>query len=163
MSSTLFTAAVIIGAVFIFIIGFVLLHKKRHNKKLAKQKSVLDDVIWKNKLEIVEQESINNYVLAIDRVNFVLLYIHFGNEKEEVGLIDLWQIRAVKVSTEDNSIYEQRKGKTILVDKQVSKLQLELTSVEVQAKTNLVLYEYKDGMQNFVEIKKKGRILVPSN
>ncbi|MDB5246843.1 MAG: hypothetical protein JWQ40_1237 [Segetibacter sp.] len=155
MSSTLFTAAIILGGVFIFIILFVLLHKKGHNKKLAKQKAVVDDVIWKNKLEIIEQESINNYVLAIDKVNFILLYIKFSGPKEEAVLIDLGQVREVKITTEDNTVYEQRKGKAVLVDKQVSQLQLEITTAGMQLKTSLVLYEYKDGMQDFVHIKRR--------
>lgn len=154
MSETLFTATIILGAISILIFFFVLIHKKGHNKKIAKQKVVLADIIWKNKLEIVVQETIKNYLLAIDKVNFVLLYINFGKEKEEVVLVDLWQIKAVKVTTEDNSIYEQRKGKTVLIDKQVSKLQLELALADVQAKSSLILYEYKDGMQDFVEIKR---------
>jgi hypothetical protein len=37
----------------------------------------------------------------------------------------------------------------------VSKLQLEIPLVDEQQKTNLVLYEYKDGMQNIVEIKRR--------
>ncbi|MCW3110069.1 MAG: hypothetical protein JWQ09_4575 [Segetibacter sp.] len=155
MNETLFIAAIILGAIFLFIILFVLLHKRGHNKKIARQKIVLADIIWKNKLELAVQETINSYLLALDKVNFILLYINFSNEKEEVVLIDLWQVRTVKVTTEDNSIYEQRKGKSVLVDKQVSKLQLEITSVDVEQKTNLVLYEYKDGMQNFVEIKRR--------
>jgi hypothetical protein len=154
MSETLFIAAIILGAIFIFIIFFVLLHKKGHNKKIARQKVVLADILWKNKLEISVQETINNYLIAIDKVNFILLYINFSKEKEEVILIDLWQIKAIKVTTEDNSIYEQRKGKPVLIDKQVSKLQLEITLVDVEAKANLILYEYKDGVQNFLQIKR---------
>jgi hypothetical protein len=88
MSSTLFTAAIILGAVFIFIIGFSLLHRKRHNKKLAGQKAVFTDIVWKNKLEIAEKETVNDYLLAIDKINFVLLYINFSNEKEEPILLD---------------------------------------------------------------------------
>lgn len=154
MSSSLFIASIILGTVFIFIVVFILLHKKRDRKKLARQKLVMADIVWKNKLEIGKKETINEYVLAIDKVNFVLLYINFRNEKEEVNLIDLWNIKTAKVATEDNSIYEQKKGKPVLVDKQVTGLQLEITLVE-NTKTNLVLYEYKDGMHDFVHIKRR--------
>lgn len=154
MSSALFTAAIVLGAVFIFIIGFILLHKKGHNKKLGRQNTVFADIVWKNKLEISEKETINDYLLAIDKINFVLLYINFGEQKKEVALIDLWNIKTVKVTTEYNSIYEQRKGKQVLIDKQVNKLQLEVTLAENQ-KTNLVLYEYKDGMRDFLYIKSR--------
>lgn len=155
MTSALFTAAIILGTLFIFIILFILLHKKGSNKKLVKQKLVFADIIWKNKLEIIERETINNYLLALDKVNFILLFIDFSQSKEEVVLTDLWQIKTVKVTTEDNSVYEQRKGKSVLVDKQVSQLQLEITLVDNQPKMNLVLYEYKDGMHEFVHIKSR--------
>lgn len=154
MSSALFTAAIVLGALFFFIIFFILLHKKGHNKKLARQKTIFADIVWKNKLEISERETINDYLLAIDKINFVLLYVNFGGQKEEVALIDLWNIKTVKVTTEDNSIYEQRKGKAVLIDKQVNKLQLEIALAENQ-KTNLVLFEYKDGMQDFINIKQR--------
>jgi hypothetical protein len=154
MSSALFTAAIILGAVFIFIIGFTLLHKKGRDKKIAGQKTIFADIVWKNKLEISEKETINDYLLAIDKINFVLLYINFGQQKEEVTLIDLWNIKTAKVTTEDNCIYEQKKGKPVLVDKQVSQLQLEVTLAE-NKNVMLVLYEYKNGMQDFVHIKQR--------
>lgn len=153
MTSTLFTAAIILGAVFIFIIFFSFLHKRGNNKKVAQQKLVFADIVWKNKLQISEKQSINNYLLAIDRINFALLYINFSSAKEEVVLIDLWKIRTVKVTTENNSVYEQRKGKSVLVDKQVNKLQLEITMIDNQPTANLVLFEYRDGMQDFLKIK----------
>jgi hypothetical protein len=153
MSEALFTAVVMLGAIFIFIFLFVLLHKRGHHKKLAKQRVVLADVTWKNKLELGEQETINNHLLAIDNINFILLYINFCNEKEDVRLIDLWQIKSAKVTTEDTSIYEQRSGKSVLVDKKVIKLQLEITLADVTPKVNLVLYQFSNGMQEFVQIK----------
>jgi hypothetical protein len=153
MSNAIFTAAIILAALFVFIIFFKFLHRKGHNKRLIRQKVVLADIAWKNKLEISVQETINNYLIAIDKVNFVLLYIDFGKEKEEVILLDLWQIKAVKVIIEDTSIYEQRKGKVVLMDKQVSKLQLEVELIDAPANANLLFYEYKDGVQNFLEIK----------
>jgi hypothetical protein len=154
MSSALFTAAIILGVVFIFIIGFTLLHKKGHDKKIARQNIIFADIVWKNKLEISEKETINDYLLAVDKTNFVLLYISFGQPKEEVTLIDLWNIKTAKVTTEDNCIYEQKKNKPVLVDKQVTKLQLEVTSAGNKSEM-LVLYEYKNGMQDFVHIKQR--------
>lgn len=156
MTSTLLTAAIILGAVFIFIIFFIMLHKKGHNKKLEKQKAVFADCVWKNKLEISENETINNYLLAIDKLNFVLLYINFNEPTEVVHLIDLWNVKSAKVVTEDNSVYEYKKGKSILVDKHVSSLHLEVTLADNnQSKPYLLLYEYKDGMQDFVYIKRR--------
>lgn len=155
MSETLSTLAIVLSVLFVFIILFVLLHKRGHNKKLAQQKLLFADTIYKNKLEISEKETINSYLLAIDKINFTLLYINFSGPEGEVVLIDLWRIRSAKVITEDNSVYEQRKGKSVLVDKQVSKLQLEVTLVDAPSKTNLVLFEYKDGIQDFIYIKER--------
>jgi len=156
MSSTLLTAAIVLGALFIFILLFVWMHKKEHNKKVAKKKIIFADIAWKNKLEISEKESINNCELAIDRTNFILLYINFSTPKEEVTLVDLWQIKTVKVATEENSVYEYRKGKSILVDKQVINLHLEITFAENDKPTlQLPLHQYKDGMHDFVLIKSR--------
>jgi hypothetical protein len=159
MYSTLFIAAIILGAVFGFIILFVVLHRQSHNKKLAKQKVIFADIVWKNKFEISEKESIGNYLLAIDKINFVLLYINFSDAKEEMTIVDLWNIKTVKVTTEDNAIYEQRKGKAVLIDKQINKLQLEVTLVGNQS-VNLVLYQYKDGLQDLMAIKRRANYWV---
>ena len=155
MSSTLLIAAIILSTVFFFIIVFILLHQKAHNKKIAKQKAVFAGYVWKNKLEISEKETINDYLLALDDANFVLLYLNLRQEKEEAALIDLWQIKTVNVNTEDTCVYEQRKGKSVQVDKLVSKLQMQVTLVDSQKKADLVLYEYKDGMKDFEHIRKR--------
>jgi len=154
MTSTLFTAAIILGAIFIFIVFFIALHKKKHNKKLEKQKVIFTDLVWKNKLEISEKENINSYLLALDKINFVLLYIHFKEEKEEVELIDLWRIKAARAVNEDNSIYEQKKGKSLLVDKQITKIQLEVLLHDM-TKVNLALYEYQEGIQDYMFIRRR--------
>ena len=153
MYSTLITISIVLGILFVFIILFVLLHKRGHNRKLVQQNVIFTNAVYQNKLDISEKETVNGHMLAIDRTNFTLLYINFRGPKEEVFLTDLWQIQTVKVTAEDNAVYEQRKGKSVLVDKQVIKLQLELAFVDSQPKANLVLYEYKDGMQDFVHIK----------
>jgi hypothetical protein len=71
MHSTLFIAAIILGAVLVFIILFIVLHKRSDNKKLAMQKVIFADIVWKNKFEISQKEIINDYLLAIDKINFV--------------------------------------------------------------------------------------------
>jgi hypothetical protein len=152
MHSTLFIAAIILGAVLVFIILFIVLHKRSDNKKLAMQKVIFADIVWKNKFEISQKEIINDYLLAIDKINFVLLYVNFSEPKEEVVIIDLWNIRTVKFMTEDNNVHGERKGKAVLVDKQVNKLQLEVVLVDNE-KINLVLYQYKDGVQDLIAIK----------
>ncbi|WP_018614658.1 hypothetical protein [Segetibacter koreensis] len=155
MSSTLLIAAIILCTVFFFIIVFISLHRKGNNKKIARQKAAFADCVWKNKLEISEKETINDYLLALDEANFVLLYMNLSQEKEEAALIDLWKINTVNVTTEDTYVYEQRKGKPVQVDKLVSKLQIQVTLVDSQIKANLVLYEYKDGMKDFSFIRKR--------
>jgi len=155
MTSALITAAIILGAIFIFVFLFILIHKKGHNKKLARQKVVLADIIWKNKLEISEKETINDYMLAIDKKNSVLVYIDFSMSKEVASIIDLWNIKTVKVKKEEESIYMQRKWKPVLLGKQTKLIQLEATVVDNEQKTNLVLYEYKDGLQDIVQINRR--------
>jgi hypothetical protein len=51
--------------------------------------------------------------------------------------------------------YEQRKGKSILVDKRVSKLQIQVTLIDDQPVADLVLYEYKNAIEDFIYIKKR--------
>ena len=80
-------------------------------------------------------------------------YINFNVPKEEVVLIDLFQIRTIKVISEDNNVYYQRKWKSILLGRNGSKIGLEVTFVDEQPKANLFLYEYKDGMQDLIHIK----------
>ena len=155
MLETLLTAAVVLGIIFIFIVLFIFLHKTRDNRKLAKYKVVLAEVAWKNKLDLAEQETINHYIIGIDKINFILLYIDFSNDKEEVILLDLWGMKDLKVTTEDNNVYEQRKGKSVLVDKHVAKLKLEVTLIDAASKVDLVLYQYGDGMQDFLPIKER--------
>ena len=122
---------------------------------MAIQQNLVAEIISKNKLEIAEKELINNHLLAIDKINFMLLYVNLRNPKEEAVLIDLWQIKTVKISTEDNSYYEQKKGKSVLVDKQVSKLQIQVTLIDGQSVADLVLYEYKNALEDFIYIKKR--------
>ena len=155
MTSSLFTIAIVFAIVFIFILLFRLFHKKGKHSKITMQKELVADIISKNKLEITEKEAINNYLLAIDKTNFMLLHINLSDPNEAAVLIDLWRIKTVKVSTEDNSVYEQKKGKSVLVDKRVSKLQIQVTLIEDQPPADLVLYEYKDAIEDFIYIKKR--------
>jgi hypothetical protein len=94
-------------------------------------------------------------LLAVDNINFVLLYINFRGPKEEGVLIDLSQIRTTEVNAGNNCVYEKRNGKSMLVNNQVSKMELEITFVDVQPKTSLVLYECRDGMQDLVHIRRR--------
>jgi hypothetical protein len=114
MTSSLFTIAIVFAIVFIFILLFRLFHKKGKHSKIAMQKKLVADIISKNKLEITEKEAINNYLLAIDKVNFMLLYINVIDPNEAAVLIDLWQIKTVKVSTEDNGVLRAEKRKVYI-------------------------------------------------
>ena len=154
MSSTLITAATVLAAAILFIIVFIIVHRVNHNKKLAHQKVIFADVVWKHKLEIAEKETINDYLLAIDNINFVLLYINFNKEKEGVKLVDVWNIKSVKVASVDNAVYEHRQGKPVLVDKQVVKLQIEVALLDGDD-VDMVLYEYKDGVQDIGLVRDK--------
>jgi hypothetical protein len=156
MAATLFTALIIIGATSFVIMFFILLNRRHHNRRIAKQKIVLNELIWKHKLEIIEKENINDCVLAIDMINFVLLYVNFRRPEEVITIIDLWKVKSASVITEESSIYEQKKENAVLVDKQVSKLQLEVSLSDANAsKSFLMLFAYEDGMHDFLEIKRR--------
>lgn len=155
MVSTLFTAAIVLGLLFLFIIFFVQLHKKKDNKKLANQKVIISDLIWKNNLEISEQEGINNCFFAIDKINFVLLYVHFQNNTHEAQLIDLWNVKSAKISLEDNCVYEYKKGKSVLSDKQLDKLFIELSFINNPEKMPLLIYDLHDGLLDLLQIKSR--------
>jgi len=89
MVPTLLPALVILGIVILVVMLFSMVHKKTQNKKRLRQKVVFADCVWKNKLAISESETINNYLLAADKLNFILLYISFSGIKEVVHVIDL--------------------------------------------------------------------------
>jgi len=59
------------------------------------------------------------------------------------------------VDIEENSIYEDKKGKSVFVEKQISKLQLELASKDAGKSEELpTFYQlYKDGMVDFNKLK----------
>lgn len=155
MASTLFTAGLILGITFLFIFFFSLLHKKGKQKLLANQKTKFEDLVSTNNLTIFEKEQFENYLIAIDTLNAKLVYLNFSNTEEEAKVIDLQKIKTTKVDVEENSIYEDRKGKSVFVEKQNTKLQLELTPKDgSQAKELLTFYQvYKDGMLDFNKLK----------
>jgi hypothetical protein len=154
MISTLITAAIILGAIAIFVILFIMAHKKTHRKLLERQKVVFADCVWKSKLAISEKETINNHLLAIDQTNFILLYINFNEPKEVIYLIDLWNVKSVSLANGDNSMPEHGKDKSAFYDKQAGSVNLAVTLTEnSQPDLRLYLYQYKDGIQDLVFIK----------
>jgi hypothetical protein len=157
MTPTLITAAIIIGATFLFIMFFSLLHKRDRKQKLAKQKIAFSELVARNQLEISEKEELNNYIIAIDKNKFQLVYLDFSGTDAEKIVIDLRKVKSVKVDTEENSIYEERKGKSILIEKQVIKLQLAISLNDPHLSPNfLPFYQmYKDGIQDFTTVKNR--------
>ena len=155
MISSLLPIGIVFLIVFLFILLFRYLHNKGKNEKIAVQKELLANVISANKLHVSESESINNYLLTIDKINFILLYFNLNDPAVKPVIIDLWQIKTVKITTEDNSIYGQKKGKPVLIDKKVSRLQIQVTFTEDQGDTDLVLYDYKDALEDYIHIKKR--------
>jgi hypothetical protein len=157
MASTLFTAALIIGAIIILTAIFNWLHKQRQQKKIAIQKTFFENIVAKHNLRISEKEEINSYLFAIDKAGYRLLHLNFGKPEEETTVIDLQKIKAVKLDTEETSIYEIKKGKSVLSEKHITKLQLAVNFKDPnQPQKLLALYQYQDGMQNLISTKRRG-------
>ncbi len=112
--STLITAAVIIVSLVIFVGLLNLLNKKAKHTRALRQENVFEALVWKNKLAIHQKEHINDYILAIDKLNFLLVYIDFSMPKE-AAIIDLWNVRSVKLITETTGLYEQKKQQMQIV------------------------------------------------
>jgi len=157
MAYILFTACIILGLTFLFIFFFSQLHKNGRRKRLTEQQSKFERLVTAHNLTVSEKELFDKYVIAIDVEKGLLVHIDFSDTIDSTKLIDLHKIKTVKVNTEENSIYEEKKGKSYLVEKQLTKMQLELTPKDTnQPKQLLPFYQlYKDGQHNFSGIKKR--------
>jgi hypothetical protein len=156
MASTLLTAGILLGITFLFIFLFSLLHKKGKNKALANRNAKFNALVAKNNLTIKEREEFEQYQIAIDTTNLKLLYLNFTATTEDVKVIDLQKIKTAKVDIEENSIYENRKGKSVFVEKHILKLQLAITSKDANQPIDLLtFYQYQDGMADFNKLKKR--------
>jgi len=157
MASTLFTACIILGLTFLFIFFFSLLHKSGRQKRLAEQQAKFERLVNAHSLAISEKEVFDKYVIAIDVEKGLLVHIDFSNTPDSTRLIDLHKIKTATANTEEDSIYEENKGKSVLVERQLTKLQLELTPKDTdQQKQLLPFFQlYKDGQHNFSSIKKR--------
>ena len=136
MASTLFTACIILGLTFLFLFFFSLLHKNGRQKRLAEQQSKFERLVTAHNLTVSEKELFDKYIIAIDVQKGLLVHIDFSNTTDSTSLIDLHKMKTVKVNTEENSIYEEKKGKSYLVEKQLTKMQLELTPKDTNRQNN---------------------------
>jgi hypothetical protein len=156
MASTLLTAGILLGLVFLFIFLFSLLHKKGKRKLLVTRHATFDALVSIHQLTINEREEFNHYYIAIDTSNLKLLYVNFSNTKEDVKIVDLQKITAVKVDLEEKSIYENRKGKPVLIEKEIVNLQLAITKKDADQTTEILrFYRYEDGMADHALLKNK--------
>lgn len=157
MASTLFTAGIILGITFLFIYFFSILHKRGKKKAMEIKKTKFEDLISSNSLSINEKEELSNYVIAIDIKKAKVLYLNFSNTKEEPLVIDLRKIKSSKVEIEENTIYEEKKGKSVFVEKRYEKILLELlTSDANHKKYQLTFYDvHQDAMLDFKVVKKR--------
>ena len=120
---------------------------------MATQKARFEYLLTENNLTIHEKEQFEHYLIAIDTVNRKLLYLNFSSEKEDIKVIDLQKTKTARVDVEENSIYEDKKGKSVFVEKHIMKLQLELTPKD--AKQLLPFYQYQDGMGDYNRLKNR--------
>ena len=144
MGSTLLIAAIIVGAIVLFILLFSLLHKKMQQNKIESQKLKSTDLVGHQKLEIREKEEKHDYVFGIDKINFILLHMDFSQKKEEVTLVDLWDVKTVRLNTEERRIYIPENGKFVPVEKQVLKLQLELVLRDADRPKHVLPFYHAD-------------------
>jgi hypothetical protein len=157
MISTLLTAALIIGAIFILSYLFNRLHKKQQQKQLSRQKKILYTVIQQHNLRIHQREDINNYLFGIDKSGGQLLHLDFRNPPEEATLIDLHKVESAKLVNVESGIYENKKGKAVLAEKYITKMQLELTLKDPSLQpVMLPLYQFEDGSQDLISLRQRG-------
>ena len=156
MASTLFTAGILLGITFLFIFLFSLLHKKGKNKALAIRNAKFNALVSTNNLTIREREEFDKYQIAIDSSNLKLIYFNFSSTPEDAKVVDLQKIKTAKVDIEENSLYENRKGKSVLVEKHILKLQLALSKKDADQPIELLtFYQYEDGMADYNNLKKR--------
>lgn len=154
MASILFTAGILIGIIFLFAFFFSLLHKRSRQKALAKQQAKLDDLVAANNLTLHEKEAIDQYLIAMDTFHAKLLYLGFSNNDVYTMVLDLNKIKIAGVDIEENSIYEEKKGKSVLVQKHVTKLQLALTYKDASQPVALLpFYLSENGTDNYNTLK----------
>lgn len=156
MASTLLTAGIILGVTFLFIFLFSLLHKRGKQKNIENQRASFANLVAANNLTIHEKEQFGHYMIAIDTLQRKLCYLNFSGNKEEVKVIDLQKTKETRVVIEENSIYENKKGKTVFVEKHVIQLHLEITSKMInESKELLVFYTYHDGIVDYNRLKNR--------
>lgn len=157
MTSTLLTAALIIGAIILFSIIFNRLHKKQVQKQDNERRKMLYSIIEKHNLRIHQSEYINKYLFGIDKLSALLLHLNFSHPTEEVTLIDLQKVKSAKLYNVESSLYETKKGKAVLNEKRITKMQLAITLKDMsQPPVILPLYDYGDGMQNLINLTRRG-------
>lgn len=154
MASILLTAGILLGFVFLFVFLFSQMHKRGKKKLLVSQNTVFNKLVSINNLTITEKEEFAHYHIALDTSNLKLLYVNFSNTKEDVTILDLQKVKSVKVNMEENSIYENRKGKTVLIEKEIVTIKLILTINDtVYPTTVLTFYRYEDGKTDYAVLK----------
>jgi hypothetical protein len=157
MISTLLTAALIVGVIFIFSFVFNWLHKKQQQKQLNRQNKILYAVIQQHNLRIHQKESINNYLLGIDKTNGLLLHLDFRNPPEEATLIDLHKVESAKLFSVESGIFVNKKGKVLLAEKRITKMQLAVTLKDISLQPIMLpLFQHEDGTQDLISLRRRG-------
>ena len=154
MTATELTTAIILGIVLIFTILIRRSHINVKSKKIAREKALIAATIIDNKLELTETENINGYLIGIDKINFLLLYLNFMEEGSAPVLFDLWEIKKAELIIEDESRFEVKNGNRVLGEKQVSKLKIKIAFSGDQPDQEIILYEYRNALEDYVVIKK---------
>ena len=141
MDSTLLTAAILLGITFLLILLFSLAHKRGKKSDALKREAKLQDVVKNNNLQITEKEETAHFFIGLDVVKGVLIYISYFENKGVAEVIDLSKIKSAKVDEVENQTFEERNGKSVVVDSQVMTVQLEITIKDgAEARYSLPFY-----------------------
>lgn len=154
MLSSLYTVGVLFGITILFILLFTYLHRKAKRKSQSFQNSKFNALVKEHRLSVTEKETIGHYCIAIDNLNAKLLYIDFDNPEPVSSIIDLRQVKNARIASEEKSIYEEKKGRQVFLEKQLTKLELELIFNFPGESSKLPFFQlHKEGLQQFTSFK----------
>ena len=121
------TAAILLGIIFLFIFLFSFLHQWGRKKETLERQAKLQGLVTLNQLQLFEEEETRQFLIAIDKVNAKLIYIGYYENKGEVVMIDLREIKSVKVEEVENQPFAEKKEAPAGAGSFVAKVQLVLT------------------------------------
>ncbi|HMO61490.1 MAG TPA: hypothetical protein PKC39_14750 [Ferruginibacter sp.] len=106
-------------------------------KEKIERKKTISEFIAANQLTLTEKEAFQNLFIAIDTNQEKLFYITYNNSGHESAILNLKCIKAAKVDSIEQNIYDEIKGRQVVVGRHVNKIQLQLS-----LKNNIEMLHY---------------------